>query len=490
MSDDEDNDDISVESVDEVAALAESKLEAFTRALNRCSIVNIVVINAIVNVQGVNSIDIFASLSLKNIESLAYNINKTPRKDAQANSVVSVVALSRLLGLREWIKWREASGLSIDPDLFDNEWMKLTMKRMEREAALAIGDKTSSPTPMNLKSTGSNYWSPFWKQFQAYCLATRGSLMIPIAYVFREASVEVNHDITAREFFKSDQSLMDVVSLKGEHFDIDNTKVWELLVPLINTGSAWPFIKNFEKTQDGRAAILRLKGQSEGDASMSSRKTVAYGLLNTVRFTGKSNKFTFDNYIEKLQFSFTELEEVGQPLYESKKVDILVNNIDYPLLIPNCDLILDDEIKKESFKASVEYLQSILSRRTGSTGSIERRGVSSTTSSTSGGGLKMSYTSEEWSNLPQSTKDKVIAKRLADKKKTKKLKSAPTASATSTSNADPTTTKGWKRKVNVLQTELAGFKTTGEDDDSDDTEATPTVKNSTVKSTKRIVKKS
>jgi hypothetical protein len=440
-----------------MAANPDILLDSFTNALRLCGVTVPAVLNALTVTQGLQSINDFSLLTIKEIEAMAISINKTPRTAAQGALVVTALSIKRMKAMRDWVSWRVRRGLPFDAELFTMPELVWMIDRINYEDRVADSDLPDPVAPDKLKNVGHQAWIPFWKQFDNYCSAIRGSMKIPISYVYRD-HVVVTAEMFAVEYDDSDTELMETVALRGEHYKLDNRSVWDILAPLVTHGHAWPFIKKFEKSKDGRAAILVLKSQSEGESSLSTRKTKAYEVLKSTTYTGKSNKFTFENYIERLQFAFSELEECEQALPESKKVETLMSNIETDKLSGAMTYLIGHPDLLSSFERSSDYCMSYLARLKAFEPSGNRRGISSST--TAHGTLKLSYTPEEWKVLPQETKQKVIQKKKENA--TKKEKSSP--------NSGPTSVKGYKRKIKSLTKQVAALRDDHSNEDCDNTD--------------------
>ena len=182
--------------------------------------------------------------------------------------------------------------------------MEWSVDRMDFEARNDKAKATDATVtaPDALKSIGHKAWIPFWRHFQNYCRTIRGTLNIPIVYVFRDSTAPTLNLFTG-DFSSSDDALISNVTLRGKYFNEDNARVWNILETLTCNGNAWSFIKHFKNRRDGRGAILVLKGQCEGAASLEVRKKTAYLIIKDQIYDGKG-RFTWDQYVEKLQFAF------------------------------------------------------------------------------------------------------------------------------------------------------------------------------------------
>jgi hypothetical protein len=72
---------------------------------------------------------------------------------------------------------------------------------------------------------------------------------------------------------------------------------------------------------------MALKTQCEGTSSILTRKNAAYSSLSTCAFKG-----SFQNYVTLHQKAHNELEELGEPVSETKKVSEFIKYISDPTL--------------------------------------------------------------------------------------------------------------------------------------------------------------
>ena len=397
--------------------MARLKNESFNAALQRCGITFPPTLRYLNNVQNQRVVEDLAALDLSEIKEMVTVTNKTPHGTRPArggvanggvpNHVITAISFKQLKAFREWIKWRQACGLPLDADYFSIEWMQWSMERMDFETRNTKSSTTAVQLPEPLKGTGHKLWIPFWRQFQNHCRSIRGTLNVPIVYVFRDVP-EPARNILSPEFSTSDEALIAGLSLNGTFYNEDNARVWDILESLTCDGNAWPFIKAFKRTHDGRAAILVLKGQSEGAASVATRKKTAYDIISTQTYDGKG-RFTWDNYIEKLQFGFAELEECGDPQSESHKIHVLTSSCYHDSMKTSILMVLGDPDRFNTFAFTCEWLKSQNQITVNQKGG-DRRHISSvqTHDDESSGELRLHYSQNEWKKLPASVKSRVI----------------------------------------------------------------------------------
>jgi hypothetical protein len=93
------------------------------------------------------------------------------------------------------------------------------------------------------------------------------------------------------------ERLIATTALNGTHFELDNRTLYDEFKPLVVDGPGWSFIKKFDRTKNGRGAVLALKSQAEGTSAKLTRKQTAYASLASSTYLGPRKGFTFANYV-------------------------------------------------------------------------------------------------------------------------------------------------------------------------------------------------
>jgi hypothetical protein len=265
---------------------------------------------------------------------------------------------------------------------------------------------------------------------------------------------------------------MATVALIGPDYQHDNKLVWNILARLVGAGNAWPFIKHLAPTFDARAAIKILKTQSQGSASDSSRRARAFGIIKKTIYTGKSAKFPFDTFVEKLQYAFTELAETNTAQTEAQKVQTLIKNIHSDVLKGTFPVVLNDPKLEANFGATCAFLSNYLTKCHAIDPTRKDRSVASTTTVQS----SRSYTDEEWKALSAAEKRAVIRKRRKDKtKKKRKAAAVQSAADTSTSISFADRYKKLKAKKLKVNKEIAAIQRKHDITDSEGSSGEETV---------------
>ena len=427
---------------------AVAALPGFAGCLVTCGIDSAAVRNAIMRSYLCNSIEALISLTHDDLATQAESINKTRRPANQQPLIVNVIHVRRLKALRLWAIWQVRCSLPALPELFDADALRWGLDRLEFEERVKNSESADVPEPPQLKKIGFDIWQGFWRQFKNYCDTKRGAMKIPISYVFRDHLVPTP-EIMAMEYADSDESLMMKVTLAGPDYKFDNKTVWGILIRLVGNGSAWPFIKPLSTTFDGRRAIEILKTQSQGTASLSSRRARAQKILDSTIYDGRNNRFSFDAYVEQFQFAFTELDDCGTPLMDAQKVDHLLKNYKASNREAVSNRVIGSPLENDFGLATSDISQYLAKTSIYNGPSGAKRAVAS---------IQTKFTDTEWHELSFDDKEKVKAER----ERLKKIKKKTAAKAsTPPTTAAPKLQK--RKKVAVVATAQEDDATSDED---------------------------
>jgi hypothetical protein len=90
---------------------------------------------------------------------------------------------------------------------------------------------------------------------------------------------------------------------------------------------------------------------------------VAYAKIASARFSGQKRQFTFDQYVEMHQDAHNTLEDLNEPIPETKKVTDFLSGVTNPRLMNAKDLILGDPAKLQDFEACQQYLKTLIYKK-------------------------------------------------------------------------------------------------------------------------------
>jgi hypothetical protein len=296
-----------------------------------------------------------------------------------------------------------------------------------------------------------------------YLLRKRGENGLPLAYVVR-AEVDLPDPGDDPGFGMPDY-LQEMVR-RGEHgtiaYNNDNREVWNVIRHITHGGLAWSWVSGFARTLDGRAAYLALKAHYLGTSYRSRIQAACDTTISKTYFDGNRN-FTFENYTTTLQKAFTDLELCGEPLSESKKVQILLANIHSAALQPAKGTVSAMPTLNENFDLAVNFLAEQNDKLKAMTAT--RRNISSVGTSTNrpgkggqqnnkGKGAKKGapkkktkyYSPKEWWALTNEQRDKI----REDRKKNRMRKVSFASTTTEMPSTDNKSNDSKDRTVSVL----------------------------------------
>ena len=340
---------------------------------------------------------------------------------------IPIVALEKIKAMRYWVLAQRRAGIDEDADDFDDDVAIATLEVMQnakdlKEATEAV--TIDKPTAL----VELNKWTKFWLKFSAYLSRVRGAAHIPLTYLVRDHE-EVTDDIAAAEYDNEDDRLIATTVLAGVHYQLDNTTLYDEFKPLVVDGPGWGFIKKFDKSKDGRRAVLTLKKQAEGQSAQQTRKALAYATLNTSSYRGPRRGYSFANYVSLHQEAHNELLDLDEPVPETKKVTDFLKGIQDTALAVGKSIVLGDPLKMSDFEECQQYLGTLI-QNTGVQAKLERN-VSSTHTDGGGGGSGGSslvdkvkggtYSDAQWGGLTPAERERVskYRKEAASKKKGK-----------------------------------------------------------------------
>jgi len=177
-------------------------------------------------------------------------------------------------------------------------------------------------------------------------------------------SAQVDPALYLLPYADHDSRLVNTTELLGPWFEIENHCVYDKFKALVLKGPGWSFVKAFDRTRNGREAVLALKCQCEGTSAIQSRKAAAYAKIASARYSGHKKTFTFDNYVEMHQNAHNTLSELDEPVPETKKVTDFLAEITDSRLGNAKDLILGDPNKLQNFEACQQYLKTLVYNKT------------------------------------------------------------------------------------------------------------------------------
>ena len=386
--------------------------------------------------QGISSVEDLTMMSEKDIDAMMKHMSqwRGPGAGAAAAPVqMPFLAVLKLKVMREWVLERQRLGLTTNVNLFTLAVCIEMMTRLKNNKdQKRARDDIVVTKPIILKDM-TKAWTKFSELLVTYLGCTIGAAEIPLTYLIREHG-DVTPEIQDADYDNDEDRLVATTVLAGPHFTIDNTTLYEELKPLVINGAGWSFIKQFDRTKNGRGAFLALKNQAEGQSAKLTRKTEAYATLKAASYRGRNGPNTFQRYVEIFQEAFNELADLEEPVPESKKVSDFLAGISDPILKTGKDVVLGDPVKLADFTECQQYLSTLAVNTNNQSKLNKDRNASAFERHDDGGdskkpcldGRKIPW--EQFKKLSQADKDIVLKRRRAiDKNGKRQVKAAKTA---------------------------------------------------------------
>jgi hypothetical protein len=398
---------------------------AMRAAYLRCGL-NAETADYIMEDQGIDSTEELLMSSKDSFDSMIKNANRANLE----NIAFSSASARRLQAFKFWAEEQYMCVMDTNPALFtapvSGSYLRI-MRADEIEEAAKKGQTPTIPDPIKSEKD----WFKFWEEFKNYLGRVRGAAKVPILYVVRDHR-EVTDEIRDSAYTSHSRKVSALLRLSGEHFDVDNVSVWEILKGLTIDGFAWSFVKRFDNTMDGRGAIEALRRQCEGKTSVKTRKNKAYASIAGAVYRGIRKNFTFAQYVAIHQTGHNKLAACNEPIPEIKKVSDFFAGINDSSLEARITCVLSDDRYSDSFESTQQFLGTLVANQM-----IHRQGRKGTSddsnvSSTEGGGNRSIkggkatkkkrvaacfYSNKAWNSLTADKKAQVIELKKAAKKR-------------------------------------------------------------------------
>lgn len=345
------------------AARAASFKDALTRiGFNAATV-------AAIEAEGFSNILDLLSISEDQIDKMVKHMGNWRERTAPTDPPTPPVnfpflVVQKLKALHYWASLRKRQGITImqiDASNFTKDACTLTMLRLQEESDITTALKDQVPTKPGKLGWDLAHWPKFWETLKTYLSQCRGAAHIPLTYLIREHDVVTLEMHDMGQYTSVDDYMVATMMLSGDHYKIDNARVYNDLKPLIVDGAGWAFIKKFDRVKNGRGALLALKKQAEGNSAKRTRKATAYASLSNARYRGERRNFAFSNYVQIHQDGHNELLELEEPVPETKKVQDFLSGIMDSRLQVGKDIVLGTPLYLQDFEECQQYLSTLVS---------------------------------------------------------------------------------------------------------------------------------
>jgi hypothetical protein len=403
--------------------MAAARETAFRNALSRIGI-NAATRTAIVE-NGFITIQDLIDVQDKDLDKLPKHLEswRVPNANQNAQVRIPFLSLTKLKAMRYWFLAQRCIGIDT-PNVndFAGEVISETLARMKADSDHKLATEDSDIRKPE-KLTDLAKWTKFWELLTTYLGRVKGAALTPLSYLIRENEA-VTQEQRDAEYSSVQERLITITALNGTHYELDNRTLYDEFKPLVVDGPGWSFIKKFDRSKDGRSAVLTLKSQAEGTSAKLTRKQAAYASIASSTYLGPRKGFTFSSYVTLHQSAHNELLDLDEPVSESKKVTDFLKGIRDPSLNTGKSIVLGDPAKLGDFEECQQYLSTVVQNMSAQMKS--ERQVSSAVSEGGGrGGSSLvdrikggAYSDDQFRSL--SVEDKRRVQKYRDEAKKKK----------------------------------------------------------------------
>lgn len=260
----------------------------------------------------------------------------------------------------------------------DDLWPRSEAETKE-EKKLELPDKLSS-VDMVRKAT---------EDLDDYLEKKRGKDGVLLAYVVRMTvdlpEVTVGEVDAGYGIPSLDDEMIRRARHEGDSFNADNAVVWDVIRHITHGGPGWNWVSSYANAKNGRSAYMALKSHYLGSDFQKRVKSQADKIMDSTFYDGKARNFTFEKYCERLNGAFTDMEQTGEPVVESRKVRIFLNGITDETLASAKSTVLATDHLNATFTAAVNFISQFVEIRGSHSKSTSMRQVSALNRGGSGG---------------------------------------------------------------------------------------------------------
>ena len=265
------------------------------------------------NTNGWENLTDFEGYTTSNIENWVKDIAKVAVN--RGGVLFASVRIRRLCALNYWINRRILRGVipleaEFDEDALTSALADYPIEDMRRSGA----DLVTKPEMFDYDK-----WVNWQDSVITYLKGKKNvTRNIPLYYIIRP--------LPPPDEPSEEDEIIYNANHTGAAYSTDNKTVHQTLTELTNGTDADQWIKQYRRSQDGRAAWIALCNHYDGPAEGDKRVAIARHDLKILHYRNESS-FSFEKYSTRLKSAFTTLATYNQSKSEREKVEILLDQI-------------------------------------------------------------------------------------------------------------------------------------------------------------------
>ena len=264
-----------------------------------------------------------AGIAELNDEEVANWVREARSRPQAQRLLVGAGPLKNFKTLQWWVRDRQRRGQALDAAAvatFDAAAMEMAAQRKKVEKTrIEEAKKDTSDPPDFVSGTGYPQWR---KDYAAWLDTKNGQGNIPLGYVIRPA-------IAPAEFANWEEQLKFEARLDGPEYEADSKRVLQMIRSTLDPKKksiGYPTIQPFERRAQGREAMLALDAQYGGGGEQKKQVAAAKAALKGLHYRDES-VFSMETYTSTMTDELQTMEEGGEGLTETQKVEMLIAGI-------------------------------------------------------------------------------------------------------------------------------------------------------------------
>jgi hypothetical protein len=230
------------------------------------------------------------------VDAMIKNVRETRHAigaDAEGEVHFPFLPIKQFKAMRFWAAEKLRTGRALIAGSFAG--LEIANAITRRDLEKLRDDTKDDDTPKKPKILDNlSKWETFWEEWKTFTGRILRAAKCPITWIFHD------HDMVTQAHHNAaygdhDYRLIATTVLQGPWFELDIARVYDEFKLLVLKGPGWSFVKQYDRTKNGRAAVLALRRQCKGISAVQTRKAITYAKIAAAWFSGQKHNFTFDN---------------------------------------------------------------------------------------------------------------------------------------------------------------------------------------------------
>jgi hypothetical protein len=255
-----------------------------------------------------NQLRDYADMTAAELASTVSSLAK--RTTAEGKCIIPTKLHKNIKALCFWARERVRQQLALDEDLFDDDALVATKDQMKLR-----DDNVSAAPSIKPAQFVAAKWHDWHKAFVTYLSNYKGVQLAELDYITREHTVlpagHVHLNTRDGNLYK--------FPLSGEYFAEDNRTVYRMLADLMVGTDGYTWIEEYDRSQNGRAAWLKLVEHYNGGGQQEKAIARAEALIRTTHYKNET-LFPFETFSSRLLGAYRDLEIHGRPKSQYEQV--------------------------------------------------------------------------------------------------------------------------------------------------------------------------